>query len=95
MPQTPYVPRPTNPSYNLSVATVVKASAGTLWRINVVTAGSTSGTANDCTTTGAAAAGNLICEIPNTVGTIELQWPAATGIVIVPGTGQVVSVSYA
>ena len=35
-----------------------------------------------------------ICAIPNTVEPIELEWPCLNGITIVPGTGQVLSVSY-
>jgi hypothetical protein len=84
----------TSSSLNISAATVVKASAGRLTRINVITAGSAAGTANDTTTTGGAAAANEIFSIPNTVGSYYLDWPCASGIVIVPGTSQVVSVSY-
>lgn len=80
---------------NITAATVVKAAPGTLWRITVTTAGTTAGTASDVLTTGGVAAANLIAEIPNTVGVIELVWPCKTGIVITPGTGQVVSVSFA
>ncbi len=79
---------------NITAATVVKASPGTVWRVNVTTAGTTAGTVNDVTTTAGAAAANLITELPNTVGTYELVWPALVGIVIVPGTGQVVSVAF-
>ncbi len=35
-----------------------------------------------------------ICVIPNTVGITELVWPCFAGITIVPGTGQVISVSF-
>lgn len=79
---------------NISAATVVKATPGRLVRINVVAAGSTAGTANDCATTGAAATGNQIASLPNAVGPIELKWPCATGIVVVPGTGQTLAVSF-
>lgn len=81
-------------SLNITAAKAVKATPGTLVRISVVVAGSAAGSANDCATTGAAAAANEICSIPTTVGVIELQWPCAVGIVIAPGTGQTVSVSY-
>lgn len=94
MPQTPYVPRPVSQQYDITAPTIVKASPGTLWRVSVIVAGSTAGTANDCTTTGAAAVANQIAEIPNTVGEIELQWPCADGIVIVPGTAQTIAVSF-
>ncbi len=80
--------------YNITAAMAVKASAGRLVRVNVVVAGSAAGTANDCATTGAAAAANEIASIPNTVGTYYFDWPCATGIVVVPGTGQTLAVSY-
>lgn len=78
---------------NITTATVVKATPGRLVRINVVVAGA-AGTANDCATTGAAAAANVICAIPAAVGVINVEWPCATGIVITPGAAQVVAVSF-
>ena len=80
---------------NITAAAVVKASAGKLAYISVVTAGSAPGSANNCATTGAAAAANKIATIPNTVGVTQLNWPCDAGIVITPGTGQVIAVSYA
>jgi dethiobiotin synthetase len=79
---------------NITAATVVKAAPGRLIRISVVVAGTTVGTVNDTTTTGAAAASNEIASIANTIGTYELDWPCLVGIVVVPGTGQTVAVSY-
>lgn len=80
---------------NITAATVVKATPGTVLRFNVVAAGTTVGTINDCATTGAAAAANAVAAIPELVGTVEIDWTFATGIVVVPGTGQVVSVLFA
>jgi hypothetical protein len=81
--------------YNITTATVVKATPGRLVRISVIVAGSAAGTANDCATTGAAAVGNQITVIPNTVGPMQpIDWPCATGVVVVPGTGQTLAVSY-
>jgi len=80
---------------NISVATVVKAAPGRVAKISVTTAGSAAGTLNDFTTTSGAAAANEIAVIPNTVGVYSFDWPCANGIVITPGSGQVVSVSYA
>lgn len=82
-------------SYNITAATVVKATPGKLAYISVVTAGSAAGSANDCATTGAAAAGNKVATIPAAVGVIPVNWPCGTGITITPGSGQVIAVSYA
>lgn len=76
------------------VAAVIKATPGRVVRVNVTTAGSAAGSLNDAATTGAAGATNLIFSIPNTVGTYYLDWPAASGIVVTPGTGQIMSISY-
>ncbi|HLZ84879.1 MAG TPA: hypothetical protein VKQ54_15050 [Caulobacteraceae bacterium] len=78
---------------NLTAATVVKASPGRLVRINVIVAGA-AGTANDCTTTGAAVAANEIAVIPAAVGPLLLDWPCAAGIVVAPGAGQTIAVSF-
>jgi hypothetical protein len=80
--------------YDITAATIIKAAPGRVFRVNVQVAGSTTGTVNDCLTTGAAAITNQIAVIPETVGPLLLEWPCATGIVVVPGTGQTLSVSY-
>jgi len=80
-------------SLNISAATVIKATPGRLVRISVIVAGSV-GTANDCTTTGGAAAANEIAVIPAAVGPVLLDWPCLAGIVVVPGAGQTIAVSF-
>jgi hypothetical protein len=79
---------------NQSAAGVIKASPGRLCKITIITAG-TAGSSwqfNDCTTTTAAAAANVIFEAPDTaaIGSVfTLDWPCAAGIVlsVVPTTG--------
>lgn len=83
------------PKYNISTQTVVKATAGRVARIIVNTAGSTAGSVNDSATTGGVAASNLIAAIPNVANTVLfLDFPFYDGLVITPGTGQVLSVSF-
>jgi len=99
MPQGPTAVRVTNPGAasdhnNITAATVVKAAPGRLGLVSVIVAGSAVGTVNDVLTTGAAAVANQIGTIPNTVGTYTFNWPCAVGIIVVPGTGQTVAVSY-
>lgn len=79
---------------NITAATVVKAAPGRACKLSVIVAGSAAGTVNDVLTTGAAAAANQIAVAPNTVGTIDLDWPCAVGIVVVPGTGQTLALSW-
>jgi hypothetical protein len=85
--------------YNIIVPTVIKATAGRLAKIIVntaATAGSVS--AHDCATLGAASAANQIYGVgaawPAAGTPIPLDWPCATGIVVDPGTGGNISVSF-
>lgn len=97
MPQYSIVPRTggTLSLLNVSASTVVKATPGTAWRVVVNTAGSTAGALYDTTLVASVGAANLICAIPNTANAIiDVEWPCAAGIVYVPGTGQVASISY-
>lgn len=80
---------------DISSATVVKASAGRCVRVSVITAGTTPGLVYDNNATGASnTTANQFGTIPNTVGTTEFEWPCGAGIVVVPGTGQVVAVAF-
>lgn len=99
MPQGPIavqvVPYPALKSeLNLDAESVVKSSPGTVLRVNVITAGSDPGSVNDSKTEGEADASNLIFAIPNEVGSYDVNFPALVGILVVPGTGQVVALSY-
>lgn len=79
-------------SLNISSATQVKSTGARLFRINVVTAGSTTGQA--CDVLGSCAAANVVFTIPNVTGSYEINWPCASALKIEPGTGQVVAVAY-
>jgi len=96
-PQPGYGFRPggSHSKLNLSAATVIKATPGTVFRVNVTTAGTTAGSISDCLTTGAVAPANLIATIPDVVGQYDVTFPALVGIVFTPGTGMVASISYA
>lgn len=79
---------------NVTALTLVHAGLGRVSKVVVLTAGSTAGKISDVATTGGVAAANLIFNIPNTVGIYELDFPIALGLVVTPGTGQVLSISY-
>jgi hypothetical protein len=84
---------------NITAATAIKAVPGRLVKITVLTV-ATGGTfgAYDVATTGAAATANAIVQYgaawPAAGSVISLDWPCANGIVVNPGTGGAVSVSY-
>ncbi len=79
---------------NITAATVIKASIGVINRVSVIVAGSTAGSVNDTTTTGAAATANEVFSIPNTTGVYPVNFPCKKGIVVVPGTGQTIAVAF-
>ena len=86
---------PSGSALNITAPAVVKATKGYVLKVAVIVAGSTVGTVNDITTTGAAAVANQVFAIPNTVGIYSLDFLCLTGIVVVPGTGMTVTVAYA
>jgi len=76
-------------------ASIVKTGVGRLAKVYVTTAPSGGTTQiNDCATTGAAAAANLVCVIPNTVGVYDIDVPLGVGLCLTVGTAGVVSISY-
>ena len=76
----------------ISSSTLVFSSPGRIATVIVTTAGTTTGSIYDSNTT--AVTTNKVFVIPNALGVTVLNFPVTTGIVVVPGTGQVVSISY-
>ncbi|MEX3914887.1 hypothetical protein AB4Y43_01385 [Paraburkholderia sp. BR10872] len=84
---------------NVTAATVIKAAPGRVCKITVNTVPTSSAVSvNDVTTTGGAAASNLVLSVASaqlTAGQIiNLDFPCTAGIVVNPGTSGVVSVSF-
>ncbi len=77
---------------NIGTATVVKTSPGRIVTISVITPGSTTGLIYD----GAAVTATTkpLAVIQSMVGIFPVNLVASDGIVVIPGTGQVVSVGY-
>ena len=86
--------RATNSALNITTATVVKNSSSKLVNIIVLVAGSTAGAVYDSIATTGNSATNQIFAIPNTVGVYTLDFPVTNGIVVAPGTGQTIAISY-
>jgi len=78
------------------VSTVTLLQQGDSWvaRISVIVAGSTTGLIYDAPSTGLAGTGNRLYVIQNTVGIQEVKLPANKGIVVEPGTGMILCVSF-
>lgn len=96
MPQSSLGPRAggNQSARDISAATVIKAAPGTVFRVSVTTAGTAAGAIYDAAATNGNTAANLVATIPDAVGVTLLEWPCTNGILIVPGTGQVLSVSF-
>lgn len=78
----------------VTAATIVKAAAGAVMNLEVIVAGAP-GAVYDCAATAdASATANQVAVIPAAVGPVKLEFPCLVGIVVVPGAGQKVSVSY-
>ena len=79
-------------SAGLTAATVVKTSAGRVCTVSVVVAGAAAGHIYDATM--ATSTTNPIYTIPITAGVYVVNIPTLYGIVVAPGTGQTITVSF-
>lgn len=80
---------------NITAATVIKPTGGRACKVSVIVAGSAPGAVHNCATTGAAAASNEVAVIADVAGVYDINMPCPAGIVVVPGTGQTLAVSFA
>jgi len=79
-------------SVNISSSTLIKSGAGRVAVVSVTTAGSAVGSIYD--TNSSTSTTGKIYVIPNTVGITVVNMPVSFGIVVAPGSSQVVSISY-
>lgn len=79
---------------NITGASVLKASPGVIIRVQVLVAGTTAGAVYDANAAANVSQANQVGVIPAVVGTYDIGMPCGTGIVIVPGTSQVLAASY-
>lgn len=76
----------------LTATTVVKNGAGRVCNCNVIVGGSGTGLIYD--TNNVAATSAPIWTIPTTPGNYSVNMPVSKGIVVAPGSGQTITVSY-
>ena len=84
----------TQTSVTITSTTVIYANAGYLVNFSVVVAGSSAGTIYNASTAANAAAVNALCVVPNSVGITKIGQVFSTGLVVTPGTGQSINVTY-
>lgn len=77
----------------LAASTVIKTGSGRVARVSITTAGAI-GAIYDAASVGAAGAANLIGSIPATVGVYYFDFPFNNGLIYIPGSAQVASISY-
>ena len=73
---------------------LVSTNAGRVVVVSVIVAGSSTGLIYDASSISTATSQRLIAAIPNTVGVFTLNMPVLYGIVVTPGTGMTVAISY-
>ena len=79
----------------ITSATVVKASAGRICSVSIITSGSATGMIYDSATTGTTSPLWVIPEAAASDGEpYVVNLPTSFGLLVVPGTGQKVTVSY-
>jgi uncharacterized hydantoinase/oxoprolinase family protein len=81
-------------SYEISASTYLATNANWCAKVSVIVAGSTTGMIYDASSVTTAVTGVRLAVIPNTVGIYTINMPVNKGIVITPGTGMIVAVSY-
>ena len=81
-------------SATVATTTLVVAGSGRLIGVSIIVAGSATGFIHNAATTGAASVANSIVATPVTVGFYPVTQYFTNGLVIVPGTGQSVNVTY-
>lgn len=76
----------------ITAPTVLKATAGRVASVSVIVAGSAQGMIYDSALIGRTT--KPLVPIPNIIGVYTANFPANFGILVVPGSGQTVTVSY-
>jgi hypothetical protein len=84
----------TNTSVALTASTAVSVGPARLVSVTVIVAGSAVGGVYNSATTSGAASSNQVYTIPNTVGVYPVGAELTAGLVVTPGSGQTVAVTY-
>lgn len=83
-----------NTSLTVTAQTQIVVGRGYLVSFSVVVAGTTSGKISNAQTTSLVAAPNALCATPDTIGVYPCGLVFTDGLVVTPGTGQSVNVTY-
>lgn len=81
-------------SKTVSTSTVIYSGAGRLVNVIIVSAGTTTGYIYNLASSSSPTIDNAIVPLPNVIGVYSIGAKFDTGIVVVPGSGQFVNVTY-
>jgi len=81
-------------SATVTVPTLIVTGSGTLFNISVVVPGSAAGTVYNTIATNTVLPANALMVIPDTAGVYPAALTYGVGLVVVPGTGQSVNITY-
>ena len=81
-------------SATVTTSTLIFAGSGVLLNCSVTVAGSTAATIYNSPTTAGAAAGNALVVIPAALGVTVCNLRFTRGLVVTPGSGQSINVTY-
>lgn len=79
---------------NITGPVLVKPIAGRMMRFQVLVAGTTVGAAYDAVSLTGNAAANQVGVAPNVVGSYLIDHPVVAGLVVIPGAGQTLAVTF-
>lgn len=79
---------------NITAASVVKPQPGRMVRFQVLVAGTTPGAAYDSTSLAGNTVANQVGVAPNTTGSYLIDHPCVAGLVVIPGAGQTLAVTF-
>jgi len=85
---------PTATSATVTSSALIVSGRGRLISFSVVVAGSASGTIHNANSPTGNTAANALVATPNTIGVYEANVVFSNGLLIVPGTGQSINVTY-
>lgn len=81
-------------STEITSTTLLYSGAGYLVKVSILQAGTTTGFIYDYNSAAVAVTGRRILAVPNSLGIVNAGLAFTSGLVIVPGTGQSIVVSY-
>ena len=78
----------------ITATTLVSAVSGRVARVSVTVAGTSAATIYDASSIATSTSARILAVVTNTVGVYVINMPVTYGIVVAPGSGMTVAISY-